>query len=71
MKAADEIIADGNRDLGVALESLKKTDRKSVKTAQTKTELGLGQKDSLMNVFRNWNPRRLKQAYIVSKWCLN
>ena len=53
MKAADEIIADGNRDLGVALESLKKTDRKSVKTAQTKTELGLGQKDSLMNVFRN------------------
>ena len=44
MKAADEIIADGNRDLGVALESLKKTDRKAVKTAQTKIELGLGQK---------------------------
>ena len=53
MKAADEIIADSNRHLDVALESLKKKDRKSVKIAQTKTELGLGQKDSLMNVFRN------------------
>ena len=45
VKAADEIIADGNRDLGVAVESSKKAlDRKAIKTAQTKIELGLGQK---------------------------
>ena len=45
VKAAEEIITDGNRDLGVALKSSKKTlDRKAVKTTATKTELGLGQK---------------------------
>ena len=45
VKAANEIIADGNRDLDVALKSSKKTlDIKAVKTAPTKFQLGLGQK---------------------------
>ena len=51
MKVADKIIADSNRDLCVLLESSKKkkkkTDRNTVKTAQTKIELVLGQKRQL------------------------
>ena len=44
MKAVDEIIFDGNRDLGITLESsIKAVDRKAVKAAQTKLELGFGQ----------------------------
>ena len=48
MKAADEIIADGNRDLGVALDSSKKTvEKKPIEAAQSKIEIGLGQKRQL------------------------
>ena len=44
MKVVDEIIFDGNRDLGITLESsIKALDRKAVKAAQTKIELGFGQ----------------------------
>ena len=48
MKVEDEIIADGKRDLGVTQESSKRTlDRRSLKTAQTKIELGPVQKRQL------------------------
>ena len=70
MLAAEEIIIDCNKDLGVALDSLKETlDRKAVKTAQTKVELGPGQKRQLEE--HQENPRRLKWPHNVLKWYLN
>ena len=53
MKAADEIIADRNRDLGVVLESFIKTLEKLLKLPKQKLNLVLGKKDSLRNVLRN------------------
>ena len=49
MKAADEIIADRNRDLGVVLESFIKTLEKLLKLPKQKLNLVLGKKDSLRN----------------------
>ena len=50
-------------DLGVALEFLKKTlVRKAVKTAQTKIELGLGQKGNFRNVLRNLKCKKAKMS---------
>ena len=58
VKVANEIIAGGNRDLDVALDS-------------SKLNLVLDKKDSLRKVLRNWNPRKLKSAHNVPKWYLN
>ena len=51
MKAAHEVMLMV-ANLVVALEFAKKTDRRAVKTIQTKIELGLDKKDSLTNALR-------------------
>ena len=51
-------------DLGVTLEFLKKTlDRKPVKTAQTKTELGLEQKWQLEDCLEKLKSRKAKMNF--------
>ena len=63
VKAADEIITDGNRDLGIALKSSKKTlDRKAAKTNATKTELGLGQKWQLEEHLEKLKSKKAKMS---------
>ena len=48
LKAADEIVADGNRDLTAVLDGSKgKVDRQSVQAANSKIQIGIGQKRSL------------------------
>ena len=48
LKAADEIIVDGTRDLTAVLDGSKgKVDRQSVQAANSKIQIGLGQKRSL------------------------
>ena len=61
VKVADEIIADDNRDLGVALEFSKKIlIEKLSKLSKQKVNLVLDKKDNFRNVLRNRNPRKLK-----------
>ena len=63
MKVEDEIIADGKRDLGVTQESSKRTlDRRTLKTAQTKIELGPVQKRQLGERLEKLKSKKAKMS---------
>ena len=63
MKVEDEIIADGKRDLSVTQESSKRTlDRRTLKTAQTKIELGPVQKRQLEERLEKLKSKKAKMS---------